>query len=498
MKYEKYIKNCLDFKKLLLSKSEEYYFGENNSLKTRLISNIKYIRSVVNDAKNKMQSFKPIDVLPELRKAIEPLRQTIIEEFNIEGCSIGWENTMNAACYVQVSNADIWGKEKSAKDLRLRLDDIILTSSKGFKYKKSKGIYYCIILGYPLFALDTFFSDEEAAAVLCHELGHAMQHMVSSLNESIAVQQFEIMLNYYEPNLDLLSEEDKEYVMKYMSRFRKAIKNNNKKDIKELGNSVLDELNPKDGKGYSTYDDQYIENEASKNNPNWNVDTEKTYNKVLNRKNPIKALISGVLKSIISVSFFWIWIPSILYMRNRLKDKNNEEHIYKVFEETADNFAQIYGLGPDLASAIKKLNAISDSYTRTSPKFMERIPMLDLFESFQEISRDKQSCMYGYPTNKQRAINLYKGAKFELEHNKDLSPEYKKQLESQLEKYKKIYEEFVNNDKTKGWFYKLVSGINKETLEQACKNDVFVDKHVLEPLQEKADPNFNPNDIYEK
>ena len=497
MNYNRYIKNCFNFKKLLLEKSEEYYFGENNSLKTRLIENINYIRSIVSDAKSKKVSFKPADILPDLRKAIEPLKQTIIEEFNIEDCFIGWENTMNAACYIQIANADIWGKDKNAKDLRIRLDDVVTTSPKGFKYKKSKGIFYCTILGYPIFAVDTFFTTEEAAAILCHELGHAMQHMVTSLNESVAVQQFEILLNYYEPKLSMLTEEDKKYVMSYMKRFRNAIKKGDKEELKNLGDSVLNELNPKEGKGFSTYTDQYIEDEASKNNPSWNVDTETAYDRAMKRKpGPISSFIKGLFKGVFSLAFFWVWIPSIIAANKRLKDKNNEEHIYKVFEETADNFAQIYGLGPNLATAIKKLNTISEKYNRSGPSFIERIPMLDLIDSFNEMNMDRHSCIYGYPTNKQRAINLYKSAKFELDHNKDLSPEYKKELENQLENYKTVYEEFVNNDKTKGWFYKLITGINKETLEQACKNDKNVDKHVLEPLQEKADPNFK-NDVYD-
>lgn len=495
---KKRLREYFDFKKLYHEKSEEYYFGENNSLKNRLIENIQYIRDIVSDHKSSDPNFKPANVLPKLREAIEPLKRTIAEEFNIEGCFIGWENTMNAACYIQIANADIWGKEKNAKDLRIKLDDIVTTSSKGFRYKKSKGIFYCTILGYPVFAIDTFFTVEEAAAILCHELGHAMQHIVTSLNECVAVQQFEIILNYYEPYLNSLSEEERKFVTKYMSRFRKAIKNGNKEELKELGNSVLDELDPREGKGFSTYTDKYIEDSASKNSPNWNVDTEKGYNKALNKKQPfISSLIKGVFKGVFSIAFFWVLIPGIISMNKKLKDKNNEEHLYKVFEETADNFAQIYGLGPQLASAIKKLNNVSEAYLNRN-KFLERIPMLDLIDSFNEIYSDRTKCMYGYPTNKQRAINLYKSAKFELDHNKDLPPEYKKQLESQLEQYKKIYDEFITNDKTKGWFYKLVTGVNKETLAQACKNDKFVEKQVLEPLQQKADPNFNTDEVFEE
>ena len=185
---------------------------------------------------------------------------------------------------------------------------------------------------------------------------------------------------------------------------------------------------------------------------------------------------------------------SMVGFKNVLSNKKNEIHACKLFEEAADNFCSIYGLGPQQASCMKKFANLTDSYTRNAPRFFERIPLLDVVSSFNELMADYSACVAGYPTDKQRAINLYKAADFEIKHNKDLSPEAKAELLKQIEQYKKLYEEFVQNESTKGFFYKIFAGIKRESLEDAAKKDKLVDEHVLIPLQQKADPKFNPDD----
>lgn len=490
---EKYIKKCctFDFAK---NKSEEFYFGENNPLKTRLIANITHMREVAKDVYARNRFAKPNDVLQELKLIQDELRQTIIEEFNIEGCSIGWWNITNAACYCQISNSDLYGKSKNAEDLNKRLNDIITTDSTGFHYKDKKGIYYCILLGYNIFAVDNLFTVEEAAAILTHELGHAMQHMINSVNQSIALQQFQYLLNYIEPYIMNLSYEDRKWVADFMKRYREAKKKNDKATLDSLGKELLEIMNEKDGMSFSkTTDDELTADTKS----NWNKETFKDDEKRI--KNPkkkgfFKALF-GIVGSVLGAVFGpLLFLPSMFGAKKILDDKTKEIHACKLFEEAADNFCSIYGLGPYQASCMKKFSNLSDSYNRAAPRFFERIPLLDLSTSFKELMQDYSACVAGYPTDKQRAINLYKAADFELKHNKDLSADAKKELQRQIDDYKKLYEDFVNNDDSKGFFYKIFAGIKRETIEDAAKKDKLVDEHVLIPLQQKADPKFNPDD----
>ena len=490
---EKYVKECCTFN-FAKNKSEEFYFGENNPLKTRLIANITHMREVTKDVLAKNRFAKPKDVLQELKLIQDELRQTIIEEFNIEGCSIGWWNETNAACYCQISNSDLYGKSKDAEDLNKRLNDIITTDSTGFHYKNKKGIYYCILLGYNIFAIDTIFTVEEAAAILTHELGHAMQHMINSVNQSIALQQFQYLLNVVEPMIDNLSYEDRKWVMDFMKRYREAKRKNDKATLETLGKELLEAMNEKDGISFSKSTDDDI---TSLSKSNWNTDTSKDDERRI--KNPKKkgffkalfGIIGSAIGAVLGPLFF---IPSMFNMKNTLNDKTKEVHACKLFEEAADNFCSIYGLGPQQASCMKKFSNLSDSYNRTAPRFFERIPLLDLSTSFKELMQDYSACLAGYPTDKQRAINLYKAADFELKHNKDLSADAKKELQRQIDDYKKLYEDFINNDNSKGFFYKIFAGIKRETLEEAAKKDKLVDEHVLIPLQQKADPKFNPDD----
>ena len=492
---EKYIKECctFDFAK---NKSEEFYFGENNPLKTRLIANISHIREVAKNVYAKNRFAKPIDVLQEIKLVQNELIQTIIEEFNIEGCVIGWYNETNASCFCQWGNADLFGKSKDADDLNKRMNDIITSDSNGFHYRDKKGIYYCILLGYNVFAIDNLFTVEEAAAMITHELGHAMQHMINSVNQCTSLAQFQYLLTEIVPDIDNLPYETKKYVISFIKRYKEAKRKNDKNTLDLLGKELLEVMSEETGDGFSYSNITNDELEA-KERSNWNVETYKDEEKRIKnpkRKSFFKALTSS-LKAILGGTFGSIFLISSMFNMNRLlKNKNKDIHACKLFEEAADNFCSIYGLGPQLASCMKKINDLGESYKRTVPRVFERIPLLDLTTSIKELRLDYQACVAGYPTNKQRAINLYKAADFELKHNKDLSEDAKKELQKQIDEYKRIYEEFVNNDKSKGFFYKIFAGIKRETLEEAAKKDKLVDEHILIPLQQKADPKFNPDD----
>ena len=145
---------------------------------------------------------------------------------------------------------------------------------------------------------------------------------------------------------------------------------------------------------------------------------------------------------------------------------------------------------------MKKFATMSDQTKIKTGGFLERIPMFDLFWSIYELKEDYVCAMYGYPTDKQRMMNLYRSAKFELQNNKDLTSSQKSEIQKQLEDYKTFYDEFVKLDSKKGWFYRLLSGLNRDSIEIEAKKDTYVYKHVLIPLQKRMDPSFDPYKEY--
>lgn len=500
MNYEQqvndYIKDCLSIKH---DRSQEYYFGENNSLKTRLMSWFENLRNTIYAKAKDNPNFLPKDALPILKDESKSLSKIICDEFNIEGCTVGWINKVNASCYGHLGNSDLFGKDEEAKNIRIRLNDIIDTST-GFRYRNKKGIYYVISLGYPLAATDDYFTVEEAAAVLVHELGHAMQHIINSFNKTVSMQMYSSLYRVIKSgNIDNYSSETKRDIKRTFKKLKKAIDKNDTAAINKISNDMLDESKQYQGTSFSKMTPDklqgYLEEDT---HSDWELDSKKyrdvkvkaieeTRNSFGHKfKNFISGL-SGIIGSVIMIPIALGW---------RHASKNSEMNQFRLFEETADDFCHIYGLGLGQASAMKKFATMSEETRKRHGGLLERVPLMDLFWSISELKDDYECAMAGYPTDRQRMLNLYKAAKFELQNNKDLDSNQKTELTKQVEDYKVFYDEFVKLDSKKGWFYRLISGLNRANIEQEARSDPYVYKHVLIPLQKRMDPSFDPNKEY--
>ena len=493
-----YIKDCLCVQH---DRSQEYYFGENNTLKVRLLSWIKRVRERIADASKDNPNFLPKDGLSILKQEGKFLSEIICEEFNIEGCTVGWINVINASCYSQIGNSDLYTVSKDAKDLRLKLNDIVDTTN-GFKYRNKKGIYYVVSLGYPLIATNDFFTEEEAISILLHELGHGMQHIVNSLNETICMSLYKSLYKTVndKDELENYSPSQKREIKRMFNRYRNAIKSGNKYEMDKLANGFLDTSKSYQGTSFSKMSQDKIQGYLEEDHhSDWELDQKKYQdskiaNAELKRKsfgNKIKAFFGGIGSLLISP----IFIAMSLHYRGKIRSATDMNR-YKVFEETADNFCQIYGLGLAQASAMKKLALLDSKLTTKTGGAFERIPLMDLYWSMREIKDDYESALAGYPTDKQRMLNLYRSCKFELQNNKDLPQAYRDELTKQVEEYKKFYDEFVDIDSKKGWYYRIIAGLSRDKLETEAAKDPFLLKQVLIPLQKRMDPKFDPYEEY--
>lgn len=494
-----FLKDCM-FIKLNKSRSEEYYFGESNPLKDKLISWVNSLREFVKTASEDKPNFAPKDALPICRQMSESLSRILIEEFNIEGAKIGWINEINASCWCHLGNSDLYGKSKDAKDTRIRLNDIVDTKN-GFKYKNKKGIYYVIMLGYPIFAMDDIFTAGEAAACLVHELGHAMQHVVTSLNQTAALSVYESVYKIYNTSFYKYSDQARNEINRTLIKLRKAFDKGDQKEIEKLGNELYEESNKdKEGRSYSQLTNDELQGMSMDENPDWDSNMIKVLDNAKQTAKRERGSLFHGIKNLFKSLFGLVLSPiyAIMISSQKNKNANGELNKFKQFEETADNFAQIYGLGVETVSLQKKFNEMRVQLNTNSSNILSRVPLLDLTWSLDSLKDDYYSALCGYPSSMNRALNIYKAAKYELANNKDLSLQAKQELNNQIEQYKKFYDEFVKLNSSKGFFYRIISGISRKNIEKAASKDKTVYDLVLKPLQKRSDPNFNPdsdNDI---
>ena len=495
---ESYVKDCLTIKH---DRSLEYYFGENNSLRLRLIDWISDIRETISSVSKNNQNFTPKDGLEKIKDRGKYLSKIICDEFNIEGCTVGWCNTINACCYSQIGNSDLFGNSDDAKDRRIKLNDIVDTKN-GFKYKNKKGLYYVVCLGYPVFCIDTIFTVEEAAAILVHELGHAMQHVVNSFNQTVCISIYRQLYNELKFNDDLnYNPAYKRYVKQMFKRLRNDIRTNNKADFDKVVNDFLNDSKQSDGFSFSKTDEERIQGIVGMGQ-DWELNNDKYQEQRMKKVAEKKAKFSTKVKQFFRSIFNTVLIVPAIFQTLRMSSMNSKVqkdkdiNLFKIFEETADDFCQMYGLGLAQASAMKKFDQFGNNMNVNYGNLMEKIPILDFYWSYKEMMDDYECALHGYPSDKQRMLNLYRSAKFELQNNKDLSQASKAELSKQLEDYKTIYDEFVKSDAKKGWLYKLMAGLSRDKIEEEAKKDPFIYRNVLIPLQKRMDPSFDPYEEY--
>lgn len=491
--YKNYIAKCLSSKKIH-ERSEEVYYGTSHPFHNKLVNELKRLRGMVEDYKKSHAKAKPKQIVEMLRDE-DKLGKLIAEEFNVEKCYIGWANAINACCFVQMFNKDVLGKGKSVKELRTKLDDIVITDNSGIRYKDKKGIYYAVVLGYPLFANDDILTVEESAGILMHELGHAIQQVVNSLNECTVISMYH---DAWIKNLFGMANNSDKWILEIS---REVIGGNDPDEIDALGSEFAETLGKKDNKDllrFSELDNDKINDAADKAfDSDWHRDYGKETKEIKEeldkqRKSKLFQFVANIFSAIFSVILYPLIFPIMLSNANVLKNK--EAKRFRVFEETADNFAYIYGFGAELASALKKL----DYDYSDVPLLINNIPMLDLLSSYAELEAAGMAVICGYPQGYQRITNIYEACEFELKVNKDLSAKDKEAILDTMKKIKTMYDEINDAESKKGWLYRKLCHISRESIEATAKKDEGVKYRVLIPLQMRADPNFNPDDALKK
>jgi hypothetical protein len=455
------------------AKSEEVYFGLDNPLRTGLIYHLEIVKALITDARLKNPQINGLQLIDVCQDEFNKICKVIEDSFNIEKCAIGFQNIVNAACFPQIYNKDIAGNTDDARKMRIKLDDIVETKD-GFHYKNKKGIYYAICIG-----LQFFYSDEftipEIACVLVHELGHAMQHVVHSINANFAISYWHnimraIFMGYSVNNKTHM-------ILGLIKKFHLA---KNYEKLAEVGKEILDDTDPQHMVDFNKLDTHELTAIASEEVP---IDGDDMVT-IPKKKNIIIRTFVGILKAPLSIIFSIFLVPLIISATIFLKQKTGG--LRKNDEMTADAFEVFYGFGAESGEVSRKIAKYRKNYNDMG--LINYVPLLNLWKVTGDVLVERTLMVFGYPSQAQRIVNAYINCEFELKNNKDLSSAAKKELQDQIDILKDSYENYIKHQDTKGGFlYKIASVIGQNTLEKAAKKDPSLREAVLEPLMKKRD-----------
>jgi hypothetical protein len=455
------------------SKSEEVYFGVDNPLRVGLIHRLTIIKELITKTRESNPSINALELIDICKDEFNKLANVIEDSFNVEKCVIGFQNSVNAACFSQIYNKKIVGISESSHKMRVKLDDIIETKN-GFRYKNGKGIYYAICIG-----LQFFYSDEftipEIASTIVHELGHAMQHVIYDINAEYAIAYWtHIIKNIELCNIFELNPRTE----KMLSLIKQSALSKDYDKLSKLGEEILNETPENEMLDFKKLTSQELTAICNDDIPIDGSDL----STIPKKRNIFLRTIIGLIKIPLSILFAIFLVPIILSYKSKLNEKTSG--VMKKAEMTADAFEVFYGFGAESGESMRKLSKYRKNLKDQG--LINYVPLLNLWKVSGDMKREFMSMIFGYPSDKQRITNAYVNCEFELNNNKDLSEEAKKELREQMNSLRDTYNEFVSKQDTKGGFiYKIASIIGANTIEKAAKKDNSLRETILEPLMKK-------------
>ena len=460
--------------------SEEAYFGNDNPFVEEMIKIVTKLdttmRGVLSEryssAFRKKRKFTPGEA-SNIRKIMDEIADCIRRNTNCEKVDIGFianSNALNMWSIPLIHNDQLFDSHNGKFDDSIAKQiDSITESSKGYRFKKSKGIHLRYGVGIGVFdsrgpKLD--LTPRELTAIIFHEIGHSFQHLVGGIYTNLAVELITYILyitnfledtNYSSSNLS--STQVRNY-LKVSKKLHKAIKSKNPKKIKETMNDkdvikVYKEIHKLKQKSMGDIE--------TTNNPE--IPKEKSTvisNIYLKLILIFTTIFNGILTLLLS-PIMLLLTPIRIMSSNKnstytdtLYDKIMRERKYlRKDEQFADSFATSYGFGSDLSSAFEKfenykLSKITQEIDKQSLSSIivggkYRAQVYDRNAKMEMI----QYAIYGYDTDAGRISNTYKTLEYELRTNKDLSKEEKEEIKKTMEQIKITYEKIQKESKMK-------------------------------------------------
>lgn len=366
----------------------EVYFGESKELND-ITEQIGKIR-----AKYKYSSkyFSKVNTDPELLK----LNRMFEEFFGFETFCIVLEETTQYNAYTFPVSSAIGAKTGK---------DAIETTKHGFRFKKKCGLNLFMVVNAGIF-LGNVFSDREVLAIMLHEIGHSFS---ASLHPTCTFASYVYKAN----NLAVLIMApihlligNSQAVFSSSNAFR-GWANRTAKKIKEDHPELNDMLHSI--KGFAGIISDAFTNIVMGSSV------------AITILNPIGSFLSSVYNNIAGLF------------------KNPMRLFQTIFgykdEQIADNFATLYGYGPDLSTAFQKME--EEGYGIGALKMTKKMPLIGhMYDLFSLPTNMLCSLMDPHPNTAGRMDSQLKYLKTEM-RNQAMDPKMKKQI---LEDIKKIEE----------------------------------------------------------
>lgn len=453
--------------------STEAFFGLNNPLVTALDNELSSMRRIVFAETETNPYAKNSDIVKKIKTNTDNIARIIEADFNIEKCNIGWTSANNFYSVGNLFNKELYNNSKNYSTLRSGFNDVI-ESSKGYRFKNKKGIYFNIVLSIRVIK-NQDFSNREIIGLIMHEIGHCVATITEGLDMYIINNYLGMILS---GDLELDSASKKQAL------------------IDEMRNAVGDEESEREMAEYllsnTNIDDKYLNFSKLKGSDLTGLVSLKEGN--LDKPNKIQFIkkpsiiqtIIGKIKNFFYTVFVIPFLIPTLKKRAKLISSYNSGNSAKYREESiADNLANAYGVSVELSTALKKMMNSDKTY---SPEYnIEKNSSMDVMQQYKELENDFICAASGYPSNPKRVANNYAACKYELDNNKDLTSEQKKEILEMMNRLKSLYTDYVLDASNKGKLYKSYQAICRQSIEEESAKDPQFKKFILDPLKQRSD-----------
>ena len=174
---------------------------------------------------------------------------------------------------------------------------------------------------------------------------------------------------------------------------------------------------------------------------------------------------------------------------SRFAKKNyTKEIFYRKYEYFADIFASAYGFGPSMYKNISREETNNNKFIDgLYSRGIYKIPFVKAMAIYSQYKRDRDLAMIDdHGEAYERASAMYTNLLNEIKTNSDLTPAQKKAIEIDLKIYKKIDEEYYEQNKKDGCLYKAY---NKMLAKKITTKSDKVEDLILGPILEVAKEN---------
>ena len=297
--------------------------------------------------------------------------------------------------------------------------DYLETTSKGYRFKKGSGLAAVSIITEGMFA-NKAFSDEEVFAAFLHEIGHSFTYRSPMIQSQHEVYKMSLI-------------------------------------IQIITSAILGiiTLNP------ALIQDAMVNALAATNvfklimaEVNKGIKRVPILREISITANGLRGLVTNTLNNLINGFILGSGIGYILYKYSKfeydvtIKKQNkitgNQAAYARSNERLSDDFAAMYGFGPQLASALVKMSDPDNQGFFT--KMLNRMPIFgEITKRTIEVATELNNAMGAHPGNGDRILYLIESMESDLKKDKTLSPKIKKELAANIAKTKEVCKKIKSN-----------------------------------------------------